>query len=345
MGRGDVEVGAMSKRIAVVFPGQGSQVVGMGVDVAKHSQAARDLFERASKVLGYELLELQRTGPEEKLRETQFSQPAIFVTNVALYYAVDSAPAPIVSAGHSFGEFCSLTISNALTFEEALRIVDERGKAMQYAAEQAAGAMSAVLGMDATAIREIVERVKSQTGGRVQLANFNSPSQIVISGDLAAVQTAGDALLEAGAKRVVLLNVSGAWHSQLMEPAVERFAAAVNAGHFRLPEFDVVSNVDAKPYRALETVKRNLVRSITDEVRWHETAQQLLSYNPDLIVEFGASPVLGPLMKRLAGGIQVMNVSDFASAEKLRVVLGHPEVSLRQGSGQAAHADPVEGLK
>jgi len=327
----------MSKGIAVMFPGQGSQVVGMGVDVAKHSQAARDLFERASKVLGYDLLELQRAGPEEKLRETQFSQPAIFVTNVALYYAVDDAPTPIVSAGHSFGEFCSLTISNALTFEEALGIVDERGKAMQYAAEQAAGAMSAVLGMDATAIREIVERVKSQTGGRVQLANFNSPSQIVISGDLAAVQAAGDALLEAGAKRVVPLNVSGAWHSQLMEPAVERFAAAVNAGHFRLPEFDVVSNVDAQPYRDVETIKRNLVRSITDEVRWHETAQQLLSYNPDLVVEFGASPVLGPLMKRLAGALPVMNVSDFASAEKLRVALCHPEVS--------KDPEPVEGLK
>lgn len=335
----------MSKRIAVMFPGQGSQVVGMGVDVAKHSQAARVLFERASKVLGYDLLELQRTGPEEKLRETQFSQPAIFVTNVALYYAIDAAPAPIVSAGHSFGEFCSLTISNALTFEEALRIVDERGKAMQYAAEQAAGAMSAVLGMDATAIREIVERVKSQTGGRVQLANFNSPSQIVISGDLAAVRAAGDALLEAGAKRVVPLNVSGAWHSQLMEPAVERFAAAVNAGHFRMPEFDVVSNVDAQPYRDVEAIKRNLMRSITDEVRWHETAQRLLSYSPDLIVEFGASPVLAPLMKRLAGGLPVMNVSDYASVEKLRAALCHPEGSLRQGSGQAADPEPVEGLK
>ncbi len=327
----------MTKRVAVMFPGQGSQVVGMGTDVAKHSQAASDVFERASKVLGYDLLELQRTGPEEKLRETQFSQPAIFVTNVALYYAVDDAPTPIVSAGHSFGEFCSLTISNALTFEEALRIVDERGKAMQYAAEQAAGAMSAVLGMDAAAIREIVERIKSQTGGRVQLANFNSPSQIVISGDLAAVQAAGDALLEAGAKRVVPLNVSGAWHSQLMEPAVERFASAVNAGHFRLPEFDVVSNVDAQPYRDVETIKRSLERSITDEVRWHDTAQRLLSYNLDLVVEFGASPVLGPLMKRLAGGLPVLNVSDYASVEKLRTALCHPE--------ESKDPEPVEGRK
>jgi [acyl-carrier-protein] S-malonyltransferase len=290
----------------------------MGVDVANRSDVARDLFERASKVLGYDVLELQRTGPEEKLRETQFSQPAIFTTNLALYYAVGDALRPVVSAGHSFGEFCSLTISEALSFEEALRIVDERGKAMQYAAEKAPGGMSAVLGMDAARIRELVDNVKAQTGGRVRLANFNSPSQIVISGDLRAVQAAGEALMEAGAKRVVPLNVSGAWHSELMEPAVEHFGAAVNAGHFRMPKFDVVSNVDAQPYRDVESIKQNLVQSITDEVRWHDTAQRLLSYAPELVVEFGASPVLGPLMKRISNGIPVMNVTDYAGIEKLR---------------------------
>ena len=326
MGCGDMEMGFV-KKVAVVFPGQGSQVVGMGVDVARRSEAARNIFDRAAKVLGYDLLELQRTGPEEKLRETQFSQPAIFTTNVALYYAVGETIQPIVSAGHSFGEFCSLTIADALSFEEALRIVDERGKAMQYAAEKAPGGMSAVLGMEAGRIREIVEGVKSQTGARVELANFNSPSQIVISGDLAAVRTAGDALLENGAKRVVPLNVSGAWHSELMEPAVEHFSGAVNAGHFRMPKFDIVSNVDAEPYRDIEQIKRNLVRSITSEVRWHDTAQRLLSYEPDLVVEFGASPVLGPLMKRLAGNLPVMNVSDFAGVEKLLSRLRHREVS------------------
>ena len=316
----------MSK-VAAIFPGQGSQVVGMGVDVAQRSDAARDVFERANNVLGYDLLELQRTGPEEKLRETQFSQPAIFTTNVALYYGLGDALAPVVSAGHSFGEFCSLTIADALSFEEALRIVDERGKAMQYAAEKTPGGMSAVLGMDAQKIREIIDRVKKENGGRVQLANFNSPSQIVISGDLSAVQAAGDALLEAGAKRVVPLNVSGAWHSELMEPAVEHFAAAVNAGHFRMPAFDVVSNVDAQPYRDVEQIKRNLVRSISDEVRWHDTALRLLSYQPDLVVEFGASPVLGPLMKRLSGSLPVINVSDYAGVEKLRTALRDREMT------------------
>lgn len=312
-------------RVAAIFPGQGSQVVGMGVDVANRSDAAREIFERANAVLGYDLLELQRSGPEEKLRETEFSQPAIFTTNVALYYAVGDLLKPVVSAGHSFGEFCSLTISNALDFDQALRIVNERGKAMQFAAEQAPGGMSAVLGMNAEKIREVVDRIKEQTGQRVQLANFNSPTQIVISGDLAAVQAAGDALLEAGAKRVVPLNVSGAWHSQLMVPAVERFAGAVNAANFRMPEFDVVSNVDAQPYRDTEAIKHNLVKSITDEVRWHDCALKLLAYDLDLVVEFSASPVLGPMFKRLPDAPQAMNVTDFAGIEKLRTAC-HAEV-------------------
>ncbi len=305
-------------RIAAIFPGQGSQIVGMGADVAKSSEAAAAIFERAASVLGYDLLHLQEHGPEERLRETQYSQPAIFTTNLALYYAPGDELAPVVSAGHSFGEFCSLTVSGALSFEEALRIVDERGKAMQHAADIAPGGMTAVLGMEAPQIREIVAQVQTERGGRVQLANFNSPSQIVISGDLAAVRAAGDALLERGAKRVVPLNVSGAWHSRLMDPAVERFAAAVNGAHFEPPRFDVISNVDAEPYRDVQTIKRNLVRSITEEVRWHDTAQRLLSYELDLVIEFGATPVLSPLMKRLPNAPDVFNVADFAGVEKLR---------------------------
>ncbi len=308
-------------RVAAIFPGQGSQVVGMGIDAANRSRAARGVFDRASDILGYDVLELQRNGPEEKLRETEFSQPAIFTTNVALYYAVGEVLRPVVSAGHSFGEICSLTIANALSFDEALRIVDERGKAMQFAAQQAPGGMSAVLGMDAPAIRDVVARVKAQTGARVQLANFNSPAQIVISGDFTAVQAAGDALLEAGAKRVVPLNVSGAWHSELMLPAVSRFAQAVTAAQFRIPEFDVVSNVDAQAYRDVDAIKRNLVKSITDEVRWHDCALQLLTYDLELVVEFGASPVLSPMFKRLPGAPPVINVSDFSGVEKLRAVL------------------------
>lgn len=311
----------MTLRAGVLFPGQGSQLVGMGADVVAISSAARDLFDRASHVLGYDLLELQRTGPEERLRETQFSQPAIFATNLALYGAVGDDFAPVVSAGHSFGEICSLTIAQSIGFEAAVRVVDERGKAMQAAAELAPGGMSAVLGLDAQKIRDAVETVKARTGQRLQLANFNSPSQIVISGDRAAVGEASDLLLEAGAKRVVPLNVSGAWHSALMDPAVERFARAVRNAGFGMPQFDVLSNVDAQPYRSVEQIERNLIRSISDEVRWHETAQRMLSYELDVVVEFGATPVLGPLMRRLPGAPQVINVSDGAGVEKLRAFL------------------------
>jgi [acyl-carrier-protein] S-malonyltransferase len=306
-------------RAGIVFPGQGSQNVGMGVDIASKSPAAMDLFERAKAVLGYDLLAMQKNGPEEKLRETQFSQPAIFVTNVALYAAAADAITPVASAGHSFGEFCSLYAAGSLTFEDALRIVDERGKAMQHAAELAQGGMSAVLGLDADVIRKVVDETRAGTGLRVQLANFNSPTQIVISGDLAGVQAAGEAMMAAGAKRVVPLNVSGAWHSALMEPAIERFTKAVESGNFAIPKFDVFSNVDAKPYREVETIKKNLVRSITSEVRWHETAQAVVAEKLDLVAEFGASAVLGPLMKRLDGAPSVIVVSDFAGIEKLRV--------------------------
>ncbi len=290
----------------------------MGVDVAANSPEARALFEKAEAILGYDLLALQQNGPEERLRETQYSQPAIFVTNVALYAAAaDFATQVVASAGHSFAEFCSLYAAGSLSFEDALEVVNERGKAMQYAAEMGPGGMSAVLGLDAQKIRDVVELTRQTTGKRVQLANFNSPTQIVISGDLDAVATAGDAMLAAGAKRVVPLNVSGAWHSALMEPALERFAAAVAKATFTMPKFDVISNVDAQPYRDVETIKKNLIASITDEVRWHETAERLLQYELDLVVEFGASGVLGPLMKRMPNAPDAKVVSDFAGVQKL----------------------------
>jgi len=303
-------------RLAVVFPGQGSQGVGMGCDVAAHSPQALAIFERASALLGYDVLELQREGPEEKLRETEFSQPAIFTTNLALYNAAGAAMRPVVTAGHSFAELCSLVIGSSLDFDDALHIVSERGKAMQDAAQRTPGGMSAILGLDAPQVRAVLERVGDR--GRVGLANFNSPTQIVVSGELDAVTRVGEAMLEAGAKRVVPLNVSGAWHSALMEPAVDRLRTAVEAARFAVPAFDVISNVDGRPYRDVETIKANLIRSVVDEVRWHDTAERLLTYQPDALVEFGASGVLSALMKRMGGAPSTMLVSDFGGVEKLR---------------------------
>ena len=308
-------------RAGVIFPGQGSQAVGMGVDVARAYPAAAQCFAAAKTLLGYDLLALCEHGPAEKLTETRYAQPAIFVTNVALAQAAGEALRPVVSAGHSFGEYCSLTLAGALPFETALTLVNERGLAMHRAATRANGAMAAVLGLAPDALRAAVARAVEEGAGRVQLANFNAPGQIVISGDAEAVRVAGEYAMEAGAKRVVPLNVSGAWHSVLMDPARDEFAPHVRAAVVTPPRFTVISNVDAKPYDDVERIKTNLVRSVTDEVLWHDTAVAMVAMKLDLIVEFGASPVLAPMFKRIEGAPKAITVSDAAGVEKLRAQL------------------------
>ncbi|MGD0052005.1 MAG: ACP S-malonyltransferase [Vulcanimicrobiaceae bacterium] len=314
-------------RIAAVFPGQGSQQVGMGVDAARTYPAAAQCFAAAKTIVGYDLLALCERGPEERLRETRYAQPAIFVANVALAKAVGDLLDPVASAGHSFGEYCSLTLAGSLTFETALALVNERGLAMQRAAELAAGAMAAVLGLDPDALRAAVAEAVARGAGRVQLANFNAPGQIVISGDAAAVRVAGELAMEKGAKRVVPLNVAGAWHSALMDPARAQFAPHVEASTILPPRFTVISNVDAQAYTDIEQIKTNLIRSVTDEVRWHETALALVALGLDLIVEFSASPVLAPMMKRVDGAPKAITVSDAAGVEKLRALLAPAPVS------------------
>ncbi|HEV3087248.1 MAG TPA: ACP S-malonyltransferase [Candidatus Elarobacter sp.] len=306
-------------RVGVIFPGQGSQVVGMGVDVARAYPKAMACFSAAKTLLGYDLLAICENGPQERLTETRYAQPAIFVANVALAKAVGDALQPVVSAGHSFGEYCSLTLAGALTFETALTLVNERGLAMHRAATQTNGAMAAVLGLAPDALRGAVAQAVERGAGRVQLANFNAPGQIVISGDADAVRLAGELAMEAGAKRVVPLNVSGAWHSVLMDPAREEFAPHVASAVVLPPAFTVISNVDAQPYDGdVERIKTNLIRSVTDEVLWHDTAVAMVAQGLDLIVEFGASPVLAPMFKRIDGAPKAITVSDAAGVEKFR---------------------------
>ncbi|MFN2461776.1 MAG: ACP S-malonyltransferase [Candidatus Velthaea sp.] len=308
-------------RVGVIFPGQGSQAVGMGVEIAREFPAAMECFQSAKHVLGYDLLGLCEGGPESTLRETRYAQPAIFVTNVALRAAVGDMLRPVASAGHSFGEYCSLTIADAMSFEAALALVNERGLAMHRAAQVAHGAMAAVLGLDPAALRRTAASVVASGAGRVQLANFNAPGQIVISGDADAVRLAGEAALAAGAKRVVPLNVAGAWHSTLMDPARAEFEPRVRAAAITMPCFTVISNVDAQPYRDVAHIRENLVRSVTDEVRWHDAAVALAGIGLDLIVEFGASPVLAPMMKRIDGAPQAVSAGDIGGVRKLRSML------------------------
>jgi [acyl-carrier-protein] S-malonyltransferase len=307
--------GARLMRVGVIFPGQGSQFVGMGGALAEVSPIAARLYERANEIVGYDLRAIVERGPEELLRETHYSQPAIFLVNYALCAALGESFKPVATAAHSFGEYCSLTVAGALTFDEALRLVNERSLAMQAAAELTPGGMSAVLGLDVERLRKAVARARE--AGRVQLANFNAPGQIVISGDLAAVRRAGELALEAGAKRVVALNVSGAWHSELMLSARERFSGYVAGARVGLPRIPVISNVDAEPYRDVATIRRNLVASVTDEVLWHETSLRLLEERLDLIVEFGGSPVLWPILRRLPNAPEGLHVGDPAGVERL----------------------------
>lgn len=311
--------------LGVVFPGQGSQASGMGVEVARRYPAARACFDRASAVLGYDLLRLCEQGSDEELRETRVSQPAIFTANVAIYRAVESLGfRPIVSAGHSFGEYCSLTVSGAIEFEQAVDLVNQRGLAMGEAADAAPGSMAAIIGFDQAKVEEICAQARRDTGARVDVANLNAPIQIVVSGDVAGVDAACEIARSYAAKRVVLLNVSGAWHSELMRPALTRFAKHVEGAKIAVPGFDVISNVEVAPYRSAEQIRRCLIASLCTRVRWHETAEVVASRKPDLIVECGAIRVLAPMMARLPGveAERVVHVADSAGVAKLGAVAG-----------------------
>lgn len=297
----------------------------MGAEVAANFPRSRECFQRASSVLGYDLLERVNHATPDELKETRLSQPAIFTANVAIYRAVETLGLqPIVSAGHSFGEYCSLTIADAIDFDQAVGIVNERGQAMGEAADVAPGLMAAVIGLDEAGVAESCRRAREATGMRVDLGNLNTLTQIVISGDAEAVEAACNIAKEMGAKRVRILNVSGAWHSSLMEPAMPRFSKAVSAARLHMPKFAVISNVIAKPYSSVEQIRECLLASLCAHVRWHETALALVAMAPDVIVECGASEVLAPMMKRLPtiGNIPVVHVADVATMRDVQDAMG-----------------------
>lgn len=293
----------------------------MGAELASKFPQSRACFERASDVLGYDVLERVRNATPDELKETRLSQPAIFTANLAIYRAVATlGMTPIVSAGHSFGEYCSLTIADAIDFDEAIRIVNERGLAMGEAADSAPGLMAAVIGLEEAAVDEVCKQAREESGARVDIGNLNTLTQIVVSGDAAGVEAAVEIAKERGAKRVRVLNVSGAWHSTLMEPAMPRFAKAVASAQLRIPSFTVISNVTARPYTSVDEIRDSLLASLCARVRWHEAAVALARLSPDYIIECGASEVLAPMMKRLpeAKSARIVHVADVAGVENLR---------------------------
>ncbi len=289
-------------KVAFVFPGQGSQTVGMGKDLADAYPIVRQTFEQADSILGFALSELCFNGPEDMLNDTINTQPALYVVGMATLRALQleiPTAVPTYVAGHSLGEFTALVAAGAVTFEDGLRLVRERGRLMQAAGTQSPGAMAAVLGLDASVVREVCTRASQQTGGILILANDNCPGQSVISGDDATLEVGMQLLSEAKAKKVVKLAISIAAHSPLMESASAEFRQVLAATQFVAPGVPVYGNVDAAPLVDVDAIRRELDLQLTNSVRWTESVQAMVAAGAEVFLELGSKDVLTGLLKRI----------------------------------------------
>ena len=287
---------------AFVFPGQQSQQVGMGKDLADEYPASRLIFEQADDVLGFKLSELCFNGPEADLNDTINTQPAIFVTSIAVLRALQAEfpdARPVMMAGHSFGEITALTAANAITFEDGLRLARERGRVMKEADAKSPGAMAALLGLDVEAVSAVCERAVQQTGGVLVLANDNCPGQVVISGTVDAVEVGIELAKEAGAKRAIRLQVSIAAHSPLMESAAVEFRKALAQTAFQTPHISVLGNSDIQLLSDETIIRETLGRQLTGPVRWTGTIRALIDAGAATFLELGPKDVLTGLLKRI----------------------------------------------
>ncbi|MFC1960157.1 ACP S-malonyltransferase [Chloroflexota bacterium] len=288
---------------AFLFPGQGSQEVGMGADLAAAYPAAQAIFEQADDLLGFSLSGLCWQGPADALTDTFNTQPALYITSIATLKALEAEVGsiqPAYVAGHSLGELTALTAAGALSFEDGLRLVRERGRLMKQTGEQNPGAMAAILGLSVEAIQSVCELTSSETGKTLVLANDNCPGQIVISGDVEAIERGMTLAQEAGAKRVVKLPVSIASHSPLMTPIVDEFQAALAQTTFTPPTTPIIGNVTAAPLPAdPDAIRRELSDQLTSSVRWTESMQILIDNGITSFVEIGTNEVLSGLMRRI----------------------------------------------
>ena len=281
---------------AYVFPGQGSQFVGMGKDLYDNYPLAKELFEKANEVLGFRVTDIMFEGTDEDLRQTKVTQPAVFLHSVISALVSSEGVVPDMVAGHSLGEFSALTIAKVLSFEDGLRLVAARAKAMQKACDEHPSTMAAVLRLD----DEVIEQILEQINGVVVPANYNCPGQLVISGANEAIDAACEKMKEAGAKRALKLPVGGAFHSPLMEPARVELEAAIRATTYNKPICPVYQNIDAKPYTDPEELKRNSIAQLTGPVRWTQTVQNMVADGASSFRELGPGNVLQGLIKKIA---------------------------------------------
>jgi [acyl-carrier-protein] S-malonyltransferase len=286
---------------AYVFPGQGAQFTGMGKELYENSALAKELFEKANDILGFRITDIMFEGTAEELKETKVTQPAVFLHSVILAKTLNIKPDMV--AGHSLGEFSALVANGALSFEDGLKLVSQRALAMQKACEMAPSTMAAVLGLD----DKIVEEVCAAIDGVVVAANYNCPGQLVISGEFSAVEKAGEAMKEAGAKRALLLPVGGAFHSPMMEPAREELAAAIEATTFNTPICPVYQNVTANAVSSADDIKKNLILQLTAPVKWTQSVQQMIKDGATSFTEVGPGKVLVGLVNKIDKEIETIS--------------------------------------
>lgn len=286
---------------AYVFPGQGAQFVGMGKDLYDNNPVAKEMFEKANGILGFRITDLMFDGTDEDLRQTKVTQPAIFLHSVILAKTMGDDFAPSMVAGHSLGEFSALVAAGALSFEDGVRLVSARAQAMQKACEINPSTMAAVIALP----DEKVEEVCASVDGTVVCANYNCPGQIVISGEVEAIDAACEKLLAAGAKRALKLKVGGGFHSPCMEPARAELAEAIERTEFHTPVVPVYQNVDAKPHTCPTEIKANLVAQLTAPVRWTQSVQNMVADGADEFIEVGPGKVLQGLVSKISRGVAV----------------------------------------
>lgn len=310
-------------KIAFMFPGQGSQFVGMGNELYSKYGIVREYYDRAGKKLGIDLKKIMFDGPKEELTLTYNAQPAILTMSVALCKLVSSTfkIEPVMCMGHSVGEYSALTVSSAMEFEDAVYAVRKRGEAMQAAVKPGEGTMAAVIGMDESAIRDLLLQAQKETGSVVEVANYNSPEQIVISGHTNAVDYAMDLLRAKGARIVKKLEVSAPFHSSLMQPAVSVMKGVFDGMAFKRTAYPVVFNVDANIHETEGEIPGLLLKQLISPVRWVDTVIFAIKQGVDTFIEIGPGKVLTGLVKRVNNSVRLFNVNDSPTLEQLNVLI------------------------